>query len=180
MTITRRQLIQSAVVIPTSSSPSLRFYGDVDVDSCQNLIANLLSEDAEQTGSPIHLHIQSLGGDLMPMFHVLDCIDTLKTPLWTYVDGYAASAASLLSVYGDKRFMTKRSFVLIHELRTKSEGTYSDIANDFEHSKDMMQMMCDVYKMKTKMNQHEIRQLMMKDTWLNANTCLKLGIVDNV
>ena len=152
----------------------------MSVDSCQTLITNLLHEDTKQTISPICLHVQSLGGDLMPMFNVLDCIDLLKRPLWTYVDGYAASAASLLSVYGDQRFMTKRSFVLIHELRTKSEGTYSDIVRDLEHSKDMLEMMCDVYKMKTKMNRKEIRQLMIKDTWLNANTCLNLGIVDKL
>lgn len=194
LTIARREFIKTVVAIPRTSgrtksqatfsdrseSSFLQFYGDVDSDSCQNLIANLKSVDAEQSGFPIHLHIQSFGGDLMPMFHVLDCIDTLETPVWTYVDGYAASAASLLSVYGDKRFMTRRSFVLVHELRTNLEGSYSEITRDLEHSKDMMQMMCDVYKMKTKMNRNEIQRLMRKDMWLNANSCLKLGIVDTI
>jgi len=153
----------------------------VDVESCNNLIANLVAADeAAEEEYPIHLHIQSFGGDLMPMFYVLDCIDSMKSPVWTYVDGYAASAASLLSVYGKKRLMTKRSFVLMHELKTTSQGTYSEVMTDIAHSKELMQMMCKVYETKTAMQPTEIKQLLMKDTWLNAQKCIKRGIVDTI
>tara|TARA_B100001741_G_scaffold75654_1_gene61210 strand:+ start:2594 stop:3187 length:594 start_codon:yes stop_codon:yes gene_type:complete len=188
MTITRRALLHSAVSLNSvfsvpNASPSqrLNFYGDVDTDSCHDLITNLQSIDATQEGkTPIHLHIQSFGGDLMPMFHVLDCIDALDSPVWTYVDGYVASAASLLSVYGEKRYMTKRSFILIHELRTDVDGPYSEVLKDVSHSKELMHLMCDVYKMKTRMNSKQVEELLLQDVWLNSRMCLELGLVDYI
>ena len=179
--INRRNLLATALMpaAPISSSPSLKFYGVVDTDSCHELITNLQTIDAtESSESPIHLHIQSLGGDLMPMFNVLDNIDALKAPVWTYVDGYVASAASLLSVYGERRYMTKRSFILIHELRSTAEGTYSELTKDVTHSKELMQLMYDVYNTKTKMSYRQIQELMLKDIWLNSKMCLQLGLVD--
>ena len=112
------------------------------------------------------------------MFNVLDNIDALKAPVWTYVDGYVASAASLLSVYGERRYMTKRSFILIHELRSTAEGTYSELTKDVTHSKELMQLMYDVYNTKTKMSYRQIQELMLKDIWLNSKMCLQLGLVD--
>ena len=191
LAISRRQLLNTVAVLPNiqissynspmSSSKYIKFYGDVDVESCNNLIANLITADeATEEEYPIHLHIQSFGGDLMPMFYVLDCIDSIKSPVWTYVDGFAASAASLLSVYGKKRLMTKRSFVLMHELQTASQGTYSEVMTDIAHSEELMQMMCNVYETKTVMQPTEIKDLLMKDTWLNAQKCMKRGIVDTI
>ena len=195
LAVSRRALLHSAVSLNSGlsvhnpmnsnftvcSSQSLNFYGSVDTDSCQDLITNLQTLDATQEEKiPIHLHIQSFGGDLMPMFYVLDSIDSLKSPLWTFVDGYVASAASLLSVYGEKRFMTKRSFMLIHELRTGIDGPYSEVLKDVYHSQELMQFMCDVYTTKTKMNSQKVEELLLKDVWLNSNICLKLGLVDYI
>jgi ATP-dependent protease ClpP protease subunit len=181
--LTRRQIINAAStfsVLPMSTAKSVQFYGDIDIDSCQKLVSELLVLEHIEDEEPIQLHIQSYGGDLMPVFYALDCIDALKTPVWTHVDGYAASAASLLSVYGDRRFMTKRSFVLMHELRTEARGSFSEVSTDLSHSKELMQMMCDVYEMKTSMKRDEIMQLLVKDAWLNAKQCLSFGIVDRV
>lgn len=161
--------------------PIVRFYGEVSAERCAALVVQLDAVDAAcEPNQPIHLHIQSLGGELMPMMHVLDRIDALTRPLYTHVDGYAASAASLLSVYGDRRFMTKRSFVLIHELRTATQGPYSSLVADAAHSRDLMRMMVDVYSAKTNMNRRDIERLMAHDTWLDARQCLRRGIVDEI
>jgi len=129
---------------------------------------------------PIHVHIQSYGGDLMPMLHVLDCIDSLSCPVWTYVDGYAWSAASLLSVYGERRLMTRRSSVLIHELRGKMEGTYSDMVSASEHTRMLMDEIRSIYLSKTRMEEEELDILLKQDAWLSSEDCLRLGIVDEV
>ena len=49
----------------------------------------------------------------MNTFYITDLIEKMETPVNTYVDGYAASAASLISVVGKKRYMTQNSLMLI-------------------------------------------------------------------
>ena len=65
---------------------------------------------------PINIHIQSGGGSLMNAFYIVDLIQNINSKVNTYVDGYSASAASLMNVVGNKRYMTKNSMMLIHQL----------------------------------------------------------------
>lgn len=163
-----------------STAPLVRLYGPINQDSCVEFVDQLVMADAVacETGFPICAHIQSLGGDLMPIFHVLDVIDGLSAPLWTYIDGYAASAATLISVYGERRFMTKRSTMLIHELRTSVEGPYSRIVSDAAHSQQLMEKMCEVYLQHSTMEEDALSSLMRRDLWLNSTQALALGLVD--
>lgn len=133
---------------------------------------------ASETGFPICAHIQSLGGDLMPVFHVLDVMDGLSAPVWTYVDGYAASAATLISVYGKRRFMSRRSSILIHELKTSLEGPYTRVLTEAAHAQQLMEMMYEVYSTHSNMEEDKLRALLKRDVWLDANDALAAGLVD--
>ena len=70
----------------------------------------------------------------MPTFNVVDVIERSPTPIYTYIDGYAASAATLISIAGHKRFMGKHSLMLLHELSGGNEGTYKDKINILDTS----------------------------------------------
>ena len=61
---------------------------------------------------------------------MLDLIKNLNNPVHTYVDGFAASAATLLSLSGEKRFMTKNSLMLIHQLSSGFMGKFTEIKDE--------------------------------------------------
>ena len=84
---------------------------------------------------PIKIFISSNGGDLHAILPIIDLINSLKGKIQinTYVEGVAASAASLLASVGHKRFITRNSFLLIHELRTQAKGTYSNFKDENVH-----------------------------------------------
>lgn len=56
---------------------------------------------------PIELHLHSEGGSLFAGIAAYDCIRSCKTPIHTYVDGCAASAATLLFLAGKKNISIK-------------------------------------------------------------------------
>lgn len=193
--IPRRTLLAGGIATPalagriarpafaeTELLPRLELYGNVDQASCHKLVYELqkIEPVAHGLGQPICLHIQSSGGEVMPLLHVLDVIDGLRVPLYTFVEGYAASAASLLSVYGTKRFMTQRSYILIHEIRFSQSGTYSQAAIETAHIGRMMDEMRGIYLKRTKLEKDSLDQLMQRDTWLDSAECLALGIVDAI
>ena len=61
------------------------------------------------TEIPIQLHIQSEGGELFSAFAIADYIRGRgsETPVHSIIEGYCASAATIISMACHKRFITK-------------------------------------------------------------------------
>ena len=105
--------------------PDVYLYSEVSTDSCLQLITSLkenkaMSELLHQNMNmkdpvPIHLHIQSPGGSAVSGLHISDIVRSHSVPIYTFLDGMAANAASLISVSGKKRYMTRHSMMLIHQ-----------------------------------------------------------------
>ena len=103
--------------------------------------AKLFEIEYNEQAPPINLHIQSTGGSLLDSLYISDFINNLKTPINTYVDGYVASAASLISVMGDKRYMTKNSMILILLLASGGEGKYQELDDNMKNLQQMMKQL---------------------------------------
>ena len=58
-----------------------------------------------QIPPPIHLRINSYGGSVFAAFSSIDYIMKSKTSVYTYIDGCAASAGTIMSVVGSQRFI---------------------------------------------------------------------------
>ena len=129
---------------------------------------------------PINLHIRSFGGSLFHTLYLIDLIKNLDTPVYTYIDGFAASAATLLSVVGKKRFMTKHSIMLIHQLSSGSSGKYSELKDEEQNIDMLMDMIVEVYLEHTKIDKMTLNNLLKHDWWLDSAKCLKLGLVDEI
>lgn len=130
---------------------------------------------------PIMLHIHSEGGDLFSGFAAADTIRSLKTPVHTYVEGAAASAATLMSVCGRKRFITKSSLMLIHQLSALMvEGTHEQFRDEFTNQELLMEKIKDIYRGHTKLSEETLEELLKHDLWLDAERCLELGLVDTI
>lgn len=168
---------------------TLYFYSPVEAETSllleQKLLAlnhhniNLL-EKYNIDKSPIHLHIQSFGGSLFHTLYLVDLIKSIETPVYTYVDGFAASAATLLSISGKKRFMSKNSLMLIHQLSGGNAGKYAEMKDENENLDVLMDFIVNHYLENTQISREELMQLLKRDLWLNSSTCLKYGLVDKV
>lgn len=165
------------------------FYGPVSQRSCFELKNKLNELDLKSRTlrlqykmklPPIHLHIQSSGGSLYHTLYIIDLIDKLETPVYTYVDGFAASAATLISVVGKKRFMTKNSLMLIHQLSGGDAGKYYELQDQMTNMGVLMKIIGNVYVNHTKLNVNHLNYLLQKDLWLDAETCLGFGLVDEI
>lgn len=128
----------------------------------------------------IKLHINSFGGSLFAGMAVVDTIRNLKSEVHTYIDGAAASAATIISVVGAKRYIGKNSMMLIHQLSTGSYGKFSELEDDMENNKRLMQSIKSIYKQYTKVPMKKIDEILKHDIWFDANTCLEYGLVDTI
>ena len=129
---------------------------------------------------PIHLHIQSEGGSLYHTLYIMDLIDSMNTPVYTYIDGFAASAATLLSVVGKKRYMTKNSLMLIHQLSGSESGKFNELQDQMSNMSILMKIIMNIYLTKTNIDEETLTVLLQKDLWLDSKTCLEYGLVDEI
>ena len=195
--ISRRAFFMTPVVLGGATPSSIvhengnhiYFYSPVTQESCFELNTKLVALEfksnqfAAQYGvppPPIHLHIQSEGGSLLHGLYVTDLIREMQTPVYTYIDGFAASAATLLSIVGHKRFMTPHSMMLIHQLSSSSSGKYAELQDEMENFDSIMRLVVELYQTHTKINPDELDELLRKDIWLDATRCLEYGLVDKV
>ncbi len=129
---------------------------------------------------PIHLHIQSPGGDVFSGLNICDAIDACKTHVYTYVEGSAASAATIIASRGKKRFISKRSFMLIHQPQIVWAGKHDEFIDEIENQKNIFQTVKEIYLETTKIKEEELDELLKHELWLPAEKCLKLGLVDKI
>jgi ATP-dependent protease ClpP protease subunit len=104
----------------------------------------------------------------------------LKSKVWTYVEGNAASAATLISIAGSKRFIGKHSLMLIHQLSAFACGTFEQLKDEHENNKRLMDIIKSLYKQYTKFPMKDLEAILKRDIWLDSSECLKYGLVDEV
>jgi len=129
---------------------------------------------------PIHLHIQSPGGDIFSGLNVCDAIDNCKTDVYTYIEGSAASAATLISSRGKKRFISKRSFMLIHQPQILWAGKHDEFIDEIENQKNIFATVKQIYLETSNIEEEELEEMLKHELWFSAERCLELGLVDAI
>jgi len=129
---------------------------------------------------PIRLYINSGGGSITAGIASMDTISRCKVPVYTYVDGFCASAATFLSIVGVKRYMSKNSYMLIHQLSSSLWGKYSEIEDEKKNLDLMMETIRNVYTEHTKVPTEELDEILKHDLLWDAKKCLEYGLIDEV
>lgn len=166
------------------------FYADVTEQTALDLNAALYEVDAKLKNTAnflgpdfrphIKLRINSYGGSLFAGLAVVDTIRNLHSDVHTYIDGAAASAATIISVCGKKRYIGKHSFMLIHQLSAGMYGKFNELEDDMENNKRLMKIIKDIYKQYTKVPMKNVDEILKHDLWFDSARCLELGLVDEV
>ena len=133
-----------------------------------------------QVPPPIHLKINSYGGSVFAAFGSIDYIMKSKTPVYTYIDGCAASAGTIMSVCGDQRFIGENSYMLVHQLSSQHWGKFEELKDDMINSEALMKRIKELYEQKTKIPKTKMDAILKRDLWWDARTCLKYGLVDEI
>ena len=165
------------------------FYSGVNRNSCVELNKKIgelesksltLSKTLGILPPPIKIFINSGGGTIVSGIASMDTILRCKVPVETYVDGFSASAATFLTVVGKRRFMSRNSYMLVHQLSTTFWGTYSNFEDEKQNLDLMMKNIKNIYKQYTKIPMKKLNEILKHDLMWDANTCLEYGMIDEI
>lgn len=128
----------------------------------------------------IYLHINSYGGSVFAGLAAVDHIRGSEVPVASVIDGCAASAATLMSVVANERYMYEHSFMLVHQLSSGLWGKYEELKDDMKNNDLLMKTIKGLYQQHAKIPKTKLNQILKHDLWFDAKTCLKYGLVDEI
>ena len=127
---------------------------------------------------PIYLHINSFGGSIFDAMTGIDAIQSCKVPVYTIIEGSTASAGTLLSVVGTKRFMRPNAYMLIHQLSAGSWGKMAEMEDDFENNKILMDKIKNIYNEHAEIPKKQLAEILKHDLWWDFEKCKSYGLID--
>lgn len=170
-------------------SNHIYFNNDIDANSAFNLNKELrnMENKLKTTSSilnieplPIYLHLTTNGGSIHSAFSIIDCMNSLSLPIYTVIDGFVASAGTIISVCGAKRYMGKNAYMLIHELRSGVWGKMTYMEEEMSNFKKVHEHLMDIYVDKTTLTQKKLTKLLKKDVEWNVDEAINFGLVDDI
>ena len=120
-------------------------------------------------GATVELVINSYGGLLLDTISIIETLKRFHTK--ANVIGFACSAAAILAISCDECIMSENASMLIHSAWNEmSDADDPGIKRCNELQLSIIKNRCPDFDPKD----------IQKDTWLSAEECLKLNLVDNI
>lgn len=168
------------------------FYSSITRNSSANLIKKLLTIDHKNIESmhtnnlneirPIHLHILSEGGDLFAALAIFENIQQLNSPVYAYINGFLSSAAIIILLACERRFMSRYSFLGIHSIKMSVWGKLQFLQQCSSNYKKVWESLEKLYDNNTNLKYYKIniKTFMTESQLLDADTALKYGFITDL
>lgn len=177
----------------TEESLDLYFYGDIvsdwwgawtQEDQYPTSVKNFMER---ANGRKINVHINSGGGSVFGGMAIYNLLRNYEGEVVTYVDGQAASIASVIALAGDRIVMRTGSVMMIHKPLYQVRGAYN--ADGFRRLADDLDEIQKAIMQVYKVNKHpdadaeDIEDKVNKQTWMTAEkaaACFDRIEVENI
>ncbi|MGB4984263.1 MAG: ClpP family protease [Erysipelotrichaceae bacterium] len=156
-------------------------FGGITREMSLSVIQQLLAFNAT-SNEDITIYINSEGGSVYEALAIIDVMNCIDSDVSIIVCGQACSAASLITVCGTKgkRYITPYAQIMIHNLRSSSEGTPQQMADRLDLMVKQENILSNLYVQNTNCDLADIQTFFTKDTWFDAENALDKGIVDKI
>lgn len=142
----------------------------------QEFVGRLNALDASQ----INLRINSPGGSVFDGVAIYNSLKAHKAKITTYIDGVAASIASIIALAGDEVRMAKNAMFMVHDPWALVVGNASDLRNTAETLDKVAGTLVQTYVNASTLDADEVRAAMLAETWYTAEEAKDIGFVDKV
>ncbi len=128
----------------------------------------------------INLHINSPGGDVFEGIAIFNALKTHGASITVYVDGVAASMASVIAMVGNPVIMPENTFMMIHKPFGFTGGDAEDMRTYADLLDKVEAVLLPAYAQKTGKTTDEIAAMLADETWMSGAECLAYGFADQV
>jgi ATP-dependent Clp protease, protease subunit len=121
------------------------------------------------------LRINSPGGSVFDGVAIYNALERHGAAITVWIDGLAASIASMIAMAGDEVVMPENAMLVLHDPSGMVMGTAQDMRATADALDKMKAGMVAAYRAKSGRDDAEIEALMAAETWLSAQEAGWLG-----
>lgn len=164
----------------------LILYGDISSTSWwgDEVTPRQFSDDLNALGDveEIVVRINSGGGDVFAANAIYTRLKDHKANITVKIDGWAASAATIIAMSGDTIEIPGNGVFMIHDPKMGVLGYFSqeEFVKLSEELKVIKQSIINGYALKTVKDQQEIADLMKNETWYDGKQAVENGFCDKL
>ncbi len=162
----------------------LTLYGDISSSSWfgDEVTPKQFKADMDALGEidELDIFINSGGGDVFAgqtIYSILKRKNAIKT---VYVDGLAASIASVIAMAGDRIVIPRNAMIMIHNPYTFTAGNAEELRKMADDLDKIRESIVSTYEDKTGLDRKKIIELMDAETWMTADEAKEYGFADDV
>jgi len=141
---------------------------------------DFISEIKGLKDMPINLRINSLGGDVFDGMAMYNVIKRRESKTTVYIEGIAASIATIIALGADEVIMAENSLFMIHNAWGGTSGEAKDMRKTAETLDKITSELTDIYVKKTGLSYDTLAEMMNEESWLNAQEAFDLGFIDTI
>ena len=170
-------------MIPGHGTACILLYGDIgDYDKVRSgdITRELLEMEASFTS--IDARINSNGGDVYAGIAIFNAFRNSKANITIYVDGIAASMASVIALCGKPVYMSRFARLMLHSVQGGAYGNKAELEEVIRNIESLENTLAEMIAGRLKKTVDEIKAAYFdgKDHWLTAQQALDAGLIDGI
>jgi len=150
--------------------------------SASEVVKQLMLLEAEDKKKDIKMFINSPGGVVTDGLMIIDTMNLISPDVSTIIMGQAASMEAVIASCGTrgKRFATKNSRIMIHQVSGGTWGTESDIAIQAAEAARLKKQLNTILSKNTGKTVKKVEQDTERDYYMSAQEALEYGLIDKI
>jgi ATP-dependent protease ClpP protease subunit len=169
-------------VVTSGENAHIYIYGDIGTSECktEDVASELLS--IQNAYGKIVVHINSLGGEVYAGIAIVNALKSSNANIVMYIDGIAASMASVIALCGKPLYMSKYARLMLHNIKVGIYGNKDDLRVTVEEIDGLENTLCEIIAGRIGKTADEIKVEYFdgKDHWFTASQALSLGLIDGI
>lgn len=130
--------------------------------------------------SEINIHINSYGGETFQGLAIYNLLKQHKAQVNVYIDGIAASSASIIAMAGNKIYMPKTALMMIHNCWLWTVGNSKELRKTADDMDKIAVAYKEAYLSKVNITEDKLDKLLDEETYLTADECIEMGFADEI
>ena len=140
-------------------------------------------DDLKKCKGSVNVHVNSVGGDVFQALAIYNTLKAYSGEVNVFVEGIAASAASLIICAGNTVKMASNALIMVHTPSVGLLGYYNaaELSKIQESLVAVEGSILDTYKQRLPEKSHaDIAKMVTAETYLTADEAKDLGFVDEI
>lgn len=153
----------------------IHLYSEIVTGDARAFLAQI-----EGVRGEIVVRINSPGGSVTDGLAIFNALARFPGRVDVYIDGLAASIASMIAMAGDKVVMAENALMMVHAPWTFTEGNADELRETADVLDRHAEIMIGAYTQKSGKSRAQILEIMRAETWYSATEALAAGFIDEI